>query len=415
MTGTIAERPAHEAAELPGFPMSRGGCPFDPPPPLAQLREERPIGRVTLFDGSTPWLITRHADVRAVLSDPRISSDFRREGFPMISPARFRGAQAGPPSFISLDDPEHSRLRKMLISDFTVRSTEALRPMVAEIVEELLDAMAAGPQPVDLVTAFTLPLPSMVICRLLGVPYSDHELFQRLSAQLLNLDTDPEVAMRAAAELRDYLRSLVEAELAAPEPGEALLGKLVVRRVRTGELTVDEAVAMGLLLLVAGHETTANQLALGTLTLLQYPEQAEVLRTTDDPAVVARAVEELLRLLTIVHRARVRVAVEDLEVDGVLIRAGEGVLVSNESANRDPAAFENPDTLDIHRSARHHVAFGFGVHQCLGQPLARLELQVAYPALLRRFPNLKVAAEIDDLTFRSTNVVYGVSALPVTM
>lgn len=414
MTGTIAARPAHEADELPSYPMSRGGCPFDPPPPLADLREERPIGRVTLWDGSTAWLITKHADVRAILSDPRISSDFRRDGFPMINAARFRNARSGPPSFISMDDPEHSRLRKMLISDFTVRATESLRPMVTEIVEELLDAMEAGPKPVDLVTAFTLPLPSMVICRLLGVPYADHDLFQRLSAQLLNLTTEPEVALAAATELRSYLQGLVEAKVAATEPGEDLLGRLVVRRVRTGELTVDEAVSMSVLLLVAGHETTANQLALGTLTLLQYPEQSDELRTTDDPAVVAHAVEELLRLLTIVHNARARVATADIEIGGIVIREGEGVLVSNESANRDPDAFTNPDELDIHRSARHHVAFGFGIHQCLGQPLARLELQVGYPALLKRFPQLQVTKAVEELEFRGTNVVYGVKSLPVT-
>lgn len=413
MTGTIAARPAHEADELPSYPMSRGGCPFDPPPPLAELREERPIGRVKLWNGTTPWLITKHADVRAVLSDPRISSDFRRPGMPIINRARAR-LQAGPPSFITMDDPEHARLRKMLISDFTVRATESLRPMVTEIVEELLDAMAAGPNPVDLVTAFTLPLPSMVICRLLGVPYVDHDLFQRLSAQLLNLATEPEVALAAGVELRGYLRSLVEAKLAATEPEEDLLTRLVARRVRTGELTVDEAVAMGTLLLVAGHETTANQLALGTLILLQYPDQAAELGTTDDPTVVAHAVEELLRLLTIVHNARARVALDDIEVGGIVIKAGEGVLLSNESANRDPEAFDRPDELDIHRSARHHVAFGFGIHQCLGQPLARLELQVAYPALLSRFPQLQVTTPLDELEFRTSNVVYGVKSLPVT-
>jgi cytochrome P450 len=414
MTGTIAERPDRGAEDAPQYPMSRGSCPFDPPPDLREIRAQRPITRVTIWDGSTPWLVTRHADVRAVLADRRFSSDIRTPGFPLISPSRAGRADRPTPPFIVLDDPEHARLRKMLISDFTVRSTESLRPMVTEVVTALLDAMAAGPRPVDLVSSFALPLPSMVICRMLGVPYSDHEFFQGLSARLLTSTTAPEEVLRASEELNAYLRSLVEAKVAADDPGDDLLGRLVVQRVRTGELAVEEAVSMAALLLIAGHETTANQLALGTLVLLQHPEQADELRGTDDPALVAGAVEELLRLLTIVHNARGRIATEDVELGGVLIRAGEGVLAANETANRDPEAFPNPDELDIHRRARHHVAFGFGVHQCLGQPLARLELQVAYPALLRRFPDLRLAAPVDDLHFRSDKIVYGVASVPVT-
>lgn len=394
------------------FPMSRGTCPLDPPPALTPLREHEPVSRVRLWNGTDAWLVTRHADVRAVLSDPRFSSDMRTPGYPLISPARAGRAEQDTPPFIVLDDPEHSRLRRMLISDFTVRSTQSLRPMVTGIVDDLLDAMAAGPRPVDLVTAFALPLPSMVICRMLGVPYVDHEFFQSVSARMLTSASAPEEVMAASDELRDYLRGLVESKV--DEPADDLLGRLVQRRVRAGELTVDEAVSMASLLLIAGHETTANQLALGTLVLLDHPEQAAELRDTDDPQVVVNAVEELLRLLTIVHNARARVATEDVEIGGVRIAAGEGVLASSESANRDPEAFGDPDHLDIHRSARHHVAFGFGVHQCLGQPLARLELQVAYPALLRRFPDLRVTRNRDELDYKSDKVVYGVHEVPVS-
>lgn len=398
--------------DQPHFPMTRGTCPFDPPPDLGGLREHAPVSRVTLWNGTSAWLLTRHADVRAALAEPRLSADMRRPGYPLISPARAGRAAQEHPSFIVLDDPEHSRLRKMLISDFTVRSTESLRPMITGIVDDLLDAMAAGPRPADLVTAFALPLPSMVICRMLGVPYVDHGFFQSVSARLLTSSSAPEEVRAAVEELRDYLRVLVEAKVA--EPTDDLLGRLARRRIHSGELSVDEAVSMAVLLLIAGHETTANQLALGTLVLLEHPEQAAELRDTDDPQVVARAVEELLRLLTIVHNARARVATEDVEIGGVLIRAGEGVLASSESANRDPDAFPEPDHLDIHRSARHHVAFGFGVHQCLGQPLARLELQIAYPALLRRFPDLRVTTEPGALSYKTDKVVYGVHEVPVT-
>ncbi|MCW2721797.1 cytochrome P450 [Pseudonocardia sp.] len=408
MTGTLAERPNTEALH---YPMSRGGCPFDPPAALQELRETEPISRVRIWDGSTPWLITRHEDARAVLADQRFSADFRKDGYPPTSPGQ-KVRRAKVRSFISMDDPEHARYRKMLISEFTVKHTESLRPMITEVVGELLDTMAAGPKPVDLVQAFTLPLPSMVICRMLGVPYSDHAFFQRISAKLLNNTTAPQEALAATDELSDYLLKLVHAKDA--DPRDDLTSRLVLRRMRTGEIDADELVAMLNLLLIAGHETTANQLALGTLTLLQHPEQADELRTTDDPALVGGAVEELLRLLTIVHSGRRRVATEDVEIGGVTIRAGDGVVVAGEVANRDPQAFDDPDELNIHRSARHHVAFGFGVHQCLGQPLARLELQIAYPALLRRFPDLAVTEKVEDLPFRDEMLVYGLHELPVT-
>jgi cytochrome P450 len=403
MTGTLAERPA--------FPMARGRCPYDPPPEVTALREERPVGRVTLYDGSSAWLFTRHADVRALLADRRFSSDIRRPGFPLTSPGR-KGRVLDNPTFITLDDPEHNRLRRMLISEFTVRRTESLRAMVTEVVHDLLEKMAAGPQPADLVTSFTLPLPSLVICRMLGVPYADHDYFQQLSAKLLTTSSAPEEVLASITELCSYLADVIRKRMSEPDDG--MISRVLVPRVEAGDLTLDEAASMARLLLVAGHETTANQLALGTMVLLDNPEQAAELRESDDPAVVDSAVEELLRLLTIVHQARGRVATEDVEIGGVLVRAGEGVLASNEAANRDPDAFPDPDQLDIHRGEKHHVAFGFGVHQCLGQPLARLELRIAYPALLRRFPGLAVAKPVEELAFRGDKFVYGVHHLPVT-
>ncbi len=188
----------------------------------------------------------------------------------------------------------------------------------------------------------------------------------------------------------------------------------LARRVDAGDLTAGDAAQMGVLLLIAGHETTANMIALGTLALLQHPEQLARLRNCEDPALISSAVEELLRYLTITHDGRKRIATEDIEIAGQTIKAGEGVIVATDLGNRDPEAFENPDTLDLERDARHHVAFGFGVHQCLGQPLARMELQVAYSTLFRRVPTLALATTLDQVPFKDDASVYGVYELPVT-
>jgi cytochrome P450 len=401
----------------PTYPMTRG-CPFDPPAQLSRLRETDPVSRVTLWDGSTPWLVTRHQEVRAVLADRRFSAETERPGYPAVSAAQLVRRTTAP-SFISMDDPEHARQRRMLIAEFTVKHTNGLRPMVEQTVDEALDAMEAATEagtggrrgPVDLVGEFALPVPSMVICRMLGVPYTDHDYFQAHSAALLDTGTSSEEARARTEELRDYLADLVARR--ESEPADDLLGRLAARHVATGELTRDGAASMALLLLVAGHETTANMIGLGTLALLRDPEQAAQVRD-GSPAVVVAAVEELLRLLTITHSGRRRVALEDVNVGGVTIRAGEGVILAADAANRDPDRFGEPDVLDIHREHNQHVAFGYGPHQCLGAPLARLELRVAYPALLRRFPGLRVAAPLEQLRFRDEMVVYGVHALPVT-
>ncbi|MFC5063187.1 cytochrome P450 [Actinomycetospora atypica] len=393
--------------DAPHYPMTRQ-CPFDPPRELAAIQADEPIRRVTLWDGSTPWLVTRHADVRTVLSDQRFSADNLTPGYPATSPA-VSARRKNAPSFIAMDDPRHAFFRRMLISEFSVKAIRALRPMITETVDELLDAMAGAGQPVDLVQAFALPLPSLVICRQLGVPYADHAFFQARSHTLIDTRSAVDEAVAAPDDLLHYLEGLVAERERTPH--DDLLGRLAQNHVVPGEITREQAASMGLLLLVAGHETTANMIALGTLVLLQHPEQAD--RVRDDAEAVPGAVEELLRLLTVTHLGRRRVAVEDVEVGGVTIRAGEGVVAAGEIANRDPQAFADPDEVDVDRSPNHHLAFGHGVHQCLGQQLARVELQVAYPALLRRFPGLRVDTPLDEIAFRDAMVVYGVHALPV--
>jgi cytochrome P450 len=387
------------------------GCPFSPPPAVLALQAQAPIARVRLWDGSSPWLVTRYADQRALLGDPRISHDIERSGYPhgtLAARERVKDSR----TFIGMDDPEHARLRRMVTAWFAVKRVEALRPAVQRIVDGLIDRMLAGPKPVDLVQAFALPVPSLVICELLGVPYADHDFFRANSAILVNRESSVEAARDANGELLDYLDGLVAAKLA--DAGDDLLSELATAHVEAGELTRRELAGMGVLLLVAGHETTANMIALGTLALLQHPDQLTALRCGDDPELVAGAVEELLRYLTIVHSGLRRVALADIEIGDQTIRAGDGVVIAIDAGNRDEQAFADPDRLDIHRDARQHVAFGFGVHQCLGQPLARVELQVVYGTLYRRIPSLRLAADLEQVPFKHDGSVYGAYELPVT-
>ncbi|WP_409466547.1 cytochrome P450 [Amycolatopsis sp. GA6-003] len=392
------------------FPMARGRCPFDPPPGLERKLRDEPVSRVRIWDGSEPWLLTRYEDVRAMLADPRVSADPDRAGYPAQTPG-IKARRNRFKSFIGMDDPKHAAQRRLLTGDFMVKKVQRMRPRIQQIVDELLDEMLAGPKPADLVQAFALPVPSLVICELLGVPYDDREFFHRCSKILVSREATAEQSLAAAEELLDYLARLVEKKIG--DPADDVFSRLATGQVATGAMTVEEAASMGQLLLVAGHETTANMIALGTVALLEHPDQLAAVRDGDD-ALLANAVEELLRYLTIVHSGRRRVALEDLEIGGQTVRAGEGLIAATDVANRDETQFPEPDKLDVTRQARHHVAFGYGVHQCLGQPLARVELQVVYRTLYRRIPTLRLAAPLEELKFKHDMVVYGVHALPVT-
>lgn len=393
----------------PSFPMEREGrCPFDPPPSARKIQQEAPITRVSISNGTTPWLVTRYDDARKVLADSRVSSDPARPGYP----AQAGGAegQGSPVSFILMDDPDHARLRRMVTAPFAVKRIEALRPRVQKVVDDLVAGLLAGPQPVDLVEAFALPVPSLVICELLGVPYADHDHFQENSSAIVRRTSTMDDRRAALGALSTYLTGLLEQKIEAPE--EDLLSDLGARVV-DGEITLDEASQMGVLLLIAGHETTANMIALGTLALLEHPGELATLREAPEPAHVASAVEELLRYLTILHVGRRRVATADIEIGDVTIREGDGVIVAADLGNRDETVFEDPDRLDLTRNPRAHIAFGFGIHQCLGQPLARMELQVVYGTLFRRIPTLRRAVELEEIPFKTDGTVYGVYELPV--
>ncbi|MFI7701181.1 cytochrome P450 [Nonomuraea sp. NPDC049480] len=387
----------------------------DPTPYHAEdyrrLRAEGPVVRLPIATGGPDvWLVTQYAEVRKVLSDPAHFSNaaLQPQGGPADrSDESLKGFVIGNP--LMYDPPEHTRLRRLLTGQFTVARMRHLRPRIEQIVTEHLDAMEAAGPPADLVQAFSLPVPSLVICELLGVPYADREDFQRRSTRLLDMTLDREAHAANTAEMNAYMSELIRRERA--EPGEELLGLLV--REHGGELTDDELLGIGNTLLVAGHETTANMLSLGTLLLLHRPDQAAVIR--DEPDAVTPAVEELLRYLSVAHRGGPpRHATEDIMLGGCQIKAGDLVIPSLLAANRDEAFVKESDELDVTRDAGGHIAFGHGVHHCLGAPLARVEMQVAFPALLQRFPGLKLAAPFESLRFRLQSTVYGVESLPVT-
>jgi cytochrome P450 len=390
------------ATELPAFPATRED-PLDPPPVYADWRREQPVTRAMLWTGQQSWVATRYDDVRLILQDQRFSADARRPGFPVQSAIERREE----PIFIRLDPPEHTRQRRMLTGEFLVKRVDEMRPAIQEIVDSFLVGLSP---PTDLVPSFALPVPSLVICVMLGVPYADHDFFQRCSRTMLDRQSPPEMVRKAVDDLRAYLGDLVDRK--HREPGDDLLTRLIAEHEDNGDLNREQVVSMALLLLVAGHETTANMIGLSMLTLLRNPDQLAALRT--DPGLAPRAVEELLRYLSVVQTGVPRVALTDIELGGVTIREGDPVFAVLPAANRDPLTFEHPDRVDLNRDAHRHVAFGYGAHQCLGQPLARVELQIALNSLLARFPGIALVDAIGDIQFRHDTVVYGVEKLEVS-
>ncbi|MFF0751678.1 cytochrome P450 [Streptomyces sp. NPDC004267] len=393
--------------EAVAFPQDRT-CPYHPPAAYDPLREERPLSRVTLWDGRQVWMVTGHQAARALLADQRLSTDSTRGDFPLPTERATAVRRRRRAALLGWDDPEHNAQRRLLIPSFTLRRAEGLRPRIQAIVDRLLDTMEAAGPTAELVSAFALPVPSIVICELLGVPYADHEFFEEQSRRLLRGPTaaDTEEALKR---LEDYLGGLIDRK--RTEPGDGVLDDLVARQVQEGGPDRQELVQLATILLVAGHETTANMISLGTYTLLRHPSRLAELRA--DPALVPAAVEELLRFLSIAD-GLLRVAREDVEVEGVVIRAGEGVVFSTSVINRDGSVYADPDDLDWSRPARHHVAFGFGIHQCLGQNLARMELEIALGTLLRRLPGLRLAAPAEEIPFKPGDTIQGMLELPVT-
>jgi len=376
--------------------------PINPAPELACIRSEQPVfgvRRPLPTGGSlTMWLITKYADARELLSSRDTSNSLGRS----------ESAAAQPGFLVSLDPPDHTRIRRMLTGQFSMRRLTAMSPYIEQITTKLLDQMEAAGPPVDLMQAFALPLPSLVICELLGVPFDDQADFQRRSDTMLDVSVMSKQQAQNTLEMNAYMQSLVNRH--RQNPGEDILGMLICDH--ADELTDEELVGIGNILLVAGHETTANTIGLGTLLLLQHPDQFALIR--DDPEMITSAVEEILRYLTIVDTGTPRIILKDMIIGDQLIQAGDVAMVSLPSANRDVDFISDPDLFDVTRQPQAHLTFGHGIHQCLGQQLARLEMSIALPALLQRFPTLSLAASVTELTFRGDGPVNGVRELPVT-
>ncbi|WP_225830129.1 cytochrome P450 [Streptomyces sp. NK08204] len=376
--------------------------PFDPP---EVLRAQGPISRMTFPDGYEGWLVTDYQLGRDILADKRFSSAATNKHLAFPSD---RDADLGadiPGLFEHMDPPEHTRFRKRLAGQFTLRRMRQLTPRIEEITAQYAEAMLHKGPPADLVADYSVPVSSQVICELLGVPFSDRDRFEAGSEKLLRLDIDPQEAQAALMDLVDLTGQLLMRKQA--EPADDVLSVLVEGE----DISLPEAIGATLLLLVAGHETTANMLSLGTYALLSNPDQMALLRA--DESLVEGAVEELLRYLTVVHVGVQRTATEDIEIGGVTLSKGDTVLIHLPSANRDPKQFAAADRLDVTQGQLGHLTFSHGIHQCLGQQLARLELRIGYSTLLRRFPDLRLAAAAEEIPMRSNMTVYGVHRLPV--
>ncbi|HEY5833451.1 cytochrome P450 [Streptomyces sp.] len=394
------------------YPATRDArCPFDPPAVYGELRERAGLTRVRVWDGSTPWLVTRYDDALSALRDPRLSMDARLPGFPGISAASVTRLNRVSPFFFR-EESVYLRQRGMLIKEFVPKKLEALRPSVQRIVDDTLDALLAGPRPADLLEGFALPVATLVMCELLGVDRRDRLRLHELSRIVASRKAAPDQVSRALDGLDEYFLQLTDAQVR--EPGDDLVGRALTPRVRSGELSREDAAAMAQVLFFSGHGTSTAMIVTGALALLTHHEQLAELRAARDPAVLAATVEELLRYVTVAHNGRQRVAAEDTVIGRTPVRAGDGVLIQLDAANRDPSVFAEPDRFDIHRAPYRHLALGHGIHHCMGQALARIELQVALGTLFARVPTLRLAVRSEDVPFKEDENALRLDSLPVT-
>ncbi|MEV7467864.1 cytochrome P450 [Streptomyces kronopolitis] len=410
MTDTTAALGAAEPV-TPEFPLARK-CPYQMPPGYEGLRERGPLSNVSLWDGRRAWLVTGNAEGRELFPDPRLSSDVLNPAFPLLAPriAAQREQQMAPP-LVGVDDPVHARQRKMVIPGFGSRRVNALRSEIQRIADGLIDNMLSAGDSADLLSSYALPLPSAVVCALLGVPYEERSYFEERSRHVLSSagPDQAELAERSFTEILRYLHDLIGRK--ENEPGEGLLDDLTAQQLAEGTVNRDELAMIAALLLVSGHETTSNMIALSTMALLDHPDQLAVLRA--DPSLWPGAVDELMRF-TSIGDTLVRLAIEDIEIAGQVIEAGDAVVLSTMLMNRDPSSWEKPDELDIRRAAGRHVAFGYGIHQCIGQNLARAEMEIALSTLFARMPRIRLAVPAERIPVNAAYVLQGVSELPVT-
>lgn len=378
------------------------------PEELARLRAHAPVSRVLLPTGDQAWLVTRHRDVQQVLRDPRLSraaaetSDAPRQGRVIV----------GDRMLIGMDDPEHNRLRRVFARHFTMRRVGQLRPWTQDLADRLLDDLIAEGPPGDLVAGFAQAIPLKLVLTLLGVPDEDSDLLREWTdvALSMSVHTHKEV-IQARGNLENYVSEMIE--FRRRELTDDLLGVLVAERDEAGQLTEEELLGFAFLLMTAGHHSTVNAISTGILALLHAPDQFR--RLCEDPELIPAAVEELLRYNpSAITGAMIRIALEDVELSGVTIRAGEGVLVAIGSANHDETVFPAAHSVDIDRADNPHLAFGHGIHHCLGAPFARMELQVAIATLIRRLPTMRLTVPVQDLEWKSHLVSRALRALPIT-
>jgi cytochrome P450 len=384
-------------------------CPFKPPARYKGARENAQAVKVSLATDKEAWALFHHEDVKALLTDSRFSSNRADPRFPeLIVPAANHKGVVN--QIIAMDEPEHGIARRAILSEFTVKNIAKLRDAIQHSVDHVLDRMLSSDGPVDLVRDYAQPVSALVICTLLGVPEGD---FEQLSALMLTMQTfssSVEEQLGSFEEMMIYLDGLVV--LKEQDPPDDLLGRQIQKLTSNGTYSHDDLVAMSFLLVLAGYEGTVSMIALGVALLLDRRDQLDIIMA--DPEKIPGAVEELLRYLSILDVATARMAKEDVEIGGVQVRAGEGVIGLTLSANHDPSAFDRPDEFDVLRNARGHLAFGFGRHQCLGQNLARLELQIAIASIFRRIPGITLTTGVDELRFKDGSAVYGLLALPVS-
>ncbi len=396
-----------EATEPAVIEVDRRRSGFGPAPDVEAVRDGAGIVRVPTPFGPPSWLLTRHEDVRRMLGDTAgFSNGWTTAdlvGGASRDPRHLSGDGSG--NLLSMDPPAHNRLRRMLTPEFTVRRMRRMEPRITEIVDEHLDLLERHGSPADLVSQYALPIPSLVICELLGVPVADRDEFQERTRKQLDLTVSDDDKVELGREAQAYMTDLVER--ARRDPGDDLIGMMI--REHDEELTNAELIGVANLLLVAGHETTSNMLGLGTLALLRHPDQLAAVR--DEPESVPGAVEELMRWLSVVNSGSPRLATRDVELGGVTIRRGDLVSFNLPAANRDSGLVADSDRFDIARPANQHLGFGHGIHHCLGAPLARMEMRIAFPALLRRFPTLRLADE--EIAWASDHAIYGLKELPV--
>jgi cytochrome P450 len=398
-----------ESGEYPPYPVPRE-CPFAKSEPAPAPDDRQAVSRVTLPTGATSWLVTGYDLVREALADPRVSVDPFKAGYPHLNPFPVAEVPTSKRSMLGLDPPEHTARRRVFINEFTVRRMHLLRPRIQEIVDACIDELLSSGRPADLVQAVSYPVPSMAFCELFGIPYEDRDFFVSHLKTLLDRNSSAADMKARVLGLFDYFDRLLRTK--EEDPGDDLLGRAIVKYRDQGTYDHDYMVQTGTLFVNAAHGTVANMISLSVVALLENPAQLAEIRA--DPGLTPQAVEELLRYFTVVDTMR-RVAVADIEIGGQKIRAGEGLIALLGAANMDEQFFADPARLDIHRDeVRHHVTFSHGNHNCIGQNLARVELEVVLNTLFTRLPGLRLSKPAAELSYKDTDHIYGIHEVPVT-